>query len=408
MKILIVTQYFWPEGFRVNDLATGLRDRGHQVSVLTGMPNYPQGNFFEGYSFFGPSRESYEGIDVFRVPLLPRGSKKSFRLLLNYLSFALFASFLGPFIFRKHKFDKIFVFEVSPITVGLPGVVMKYLKKAQMFFWVTDLWPETLLATNAVSSKPVIGMVGRLVKFLYGRSDKVLVPSKGYFPNLKKYGAADKSVFWPYWAEELFEIENNEDVPSDLRSEVPKGFVIMFAGNLGTSQALDSVIEASHLIKDQKDIKWVFLGDGLMRKEMEQKISELGLQENVYLLGRKSLEQVPAYYKLADVLLVSLKTDPLFEITIPSKIQSYFASSKPILASIDGEGARIVEESKAGFSCPSSDSKALADTALKFYNSSTEELELMGTRAREYYDLNFKRAKLFDQLENLFEETKGE
>src|SRR5690349_8507872 len=181
MKILIVSQYFWPESFRINDLALGLKERGHNVTVLTGMPNYPSGRLFSGYAMFSPTKEIFEGIPILRVPLIPRGSKGRWRLALNYISFALCASLLAP-LRCKGPFDIIFVFEPSPVTVGIPALVLKKLMQAPIVFWVQDLWPESLSATGAVKSQRVLQWVANLVGYIYRRCDCILVQSEGFIP----------------------------------------------------------------------------------------------------------------------------------------------------------------------------------------------------------------------------------
>ena len=183
MKILIVTQYFWPESFRINDLALGLKERGHMVTVLTGMPNYPSGRLFQGYGLFSQSKDEFQGILIHRVPLIPRGKGERWRLALNYLSFTCFASLLAPLRCRG-VFDLIFVYEPSPITVGLPALVLKPLKRAPIIFWVHDLWPESLSATEAVRSEPVLRSVAKLVRFIYRRCDRILVQSEGFIPSV--------------------------------------------------------------------------------------------------------------------------------------------------------------------------------------------------------------------------------
>ena len=204
MRLLIVTQYFWPENFRINDLAAGLRERGHEVTVYTGKPNYPDGRFFDGYGFFGRGNETYEGMRVIRVPLIPRGDGGAVRLALNYLSFALFASALAPFRVRG-EFDAILVYEPSPVTVGLPALVMKKLKRAPILFWVQDLWPESFSATEAVRAGWILKAVERLVRFIYRGCDRLLVQSRGFIPQLSAMGApAEKIRYFPSWAEGIF------------------------------------------------------------------------------------------------------------------------------------------------------------------------------------------------------------
>ena len=398
MRVLIVTQYFWPESFRVNDLAVEFKGRGYDVTVLTGMPNYPSGHFFAGYGLFSPSKEEWEDIPVHRVPLIPRGSGQRWRLALNFLSFALSASALGPFRCRG-CFDVIFVYEPSPITVGLPAIVLKKLKHAPIIFWVQDLWPESLSATRAVKSKRVLSWVERMVRFIYRRCDLILAQSKGFVPHVVAMGADVARVkYFPNWAENCYRpVTVEADAPE--RKEMPKGFCVMFAGNIGAAQSFETILEAATLLRDRHDIHWLVVGDGHRRTWVEGEIVARGLKENVHLLGSRPAESMPRYFALADVLLVTLKRDPIFGLTIPSKVQSYLACAKPILAALDGEGARVVRESGAGIVCPAEDAKALADSVLRLYHMSPEERDGMGRNGRVYFEANFEREHLLDQLE---------
>lgn len=401
MKILVVTQYFWPENFRINDLCDGLVERGHEVTVYTGLPNYPEGSFFKGYSFFGPYHETKGKIKIIRSPLIPRGKNKSVRLALNYFSYFFFASIFAPFLVRG-KFDKIFVYEPSPITVAIPGIVLKYLKRAPMFFWVTDLWPESLEATGVVKNKKILGAVALLVKWLYKHSDKILITSKGFAPRVKALGGKDSQiVYFPQWAEALFEnpTQDYED------KNIPDGFKIMFAGNIGSSQDFETIVTAAKILKDQSHIHFVILGDGLMRSWAQEEVNKENLKATFHFLGRKPVETMPYYYSKADVMLMSLTNTDLFSITVPSKLQSYLASKKPVLASMNGEGAEIVREFKAGLVCPAGQPKLLAETILKMSKLSKEELQEMGNNAYKCYLSEFERGKLISQLENEFKKV---
>ena len=238
LRVLIVTQYFWPESFRINDLAQGLTSLGHQVMVLTGKPNYPAGRFFKGYSFWRRRHEMFGGIEVIRVPLLPRGSGGSVSLVLNYCSFALFASLLGPLRCRG-PFDIIFVYEPSPITVGLPGLIMKAVKKAPLIFWVQDLWPESLSATGAVKSKWILNRIASLVSFIYQGCDRVLVQSRAFVDRVRALGAPPGRVlYYPNSAEELYRPVPRGAAP--VPRLLPDGFRIMFAGNIGAATDCES------------------------------------------------------------------------------------------------------------------------------------------------------------------------
>ncbi|QIN77704.1 glycosyltransferase [Rubrobacter marinus] len=406
MNVLIVSQYFWPETFRINDLAEGLMERGHSVTVLTGKPNYPGGALFPGYGLFRPVRQEYKGAKVIRVPLVTRGNGRGRRLALNYLSFAAFASLLGPVLLRG-KVDVVFVFEPSPVTVGLPGIVMKRVKRAPLMFWVQDLWPESIAAASTMDSEKVLAWVGRVVRYIYRRSDKVLVQSRGFINSVEKWGARpDDVLYYPNWAEALYKpARPEEDAPE--RRELPDGFRVVFAGNIGAAQSFETILAAARKLQDRPEIHWVILGEGRQRKWVQEQIGKLGLEGRVHLLGRRPVEDMPRYFALADALLVSLKRDLIFSLTIPGKVQSYLACGRPVIAAIDGEGARVVEEAGCGNTAAAEDADALANAVLDMYEAEPEEREEMGRRARAYFEEHFEREKLFDRLEEWMDELIG-
>lgn len=403
MKILVVTQYFWPEEFRINDLVLGLQERGHEITVLTGIPNYPSGRIFTGYSILGPLHESYQGIRVLRVPLIPRGTGSGFRLLLNYISFVLSASLLGPFRCRG-KYDLIFVYEPSPITVGIPAITLKKIKRIPMLFWVQDLWPESLHAAGGINSRWVLQAVEKLVCFIYQNSDLILVQSTAFIPRIKAIGAEPNNIcYFPNWAEALYEpLKAEENAPE--YANLPKGFHIMFAGNIGASQGFDVIISAAEMLKVYPDIHWIILGDGRMRDWVEQQVRDRQLNRTVHLLGRYPVELMPRFFAMADAMLVTLRPEFIFSLTIPTKVQSYLACGKPIIAALDGEGARVIEEAGAGISCPAGDPKALAEAVLAMYRMPESERKDMGLRGRAYYETHFEREMLLDRLNAWLEE----
>lgn len=399
MHVLIVTQYFWPENFRINDLALGLLERGHRVTVLTGAPNYPGGIIFKGYGIFN-KEEDYQGVRVLRVPLLPRGHG-GIRLALNYLSFAFFSSFLGP-LFCRGKVDHILVFEPSPFTVGLPAVLLRAMKSAPLSFWVQDLWPESLSATGAVRSEIVISLVSRMVKFIYRRCDRILIQSEAFREPVEAQDAApDRIFYYPNSAENLF---TNPPLCNVSLPNLHEGFKVMFAGNIGAAQDFETIIDAAERLQSHKDIHWAIVGDGRMRAWSEAEVTKRGLNNNVHFLGRFSLESMPAFFSCADALLVTLKKEPIFTLTIPSKVQSYLACGRPIIAALDGEGARVVDEAGAGFVCQSGSPEELAQAVLKMYATPKLEREKMGASGREYYDANFDRDMLLDRIEGWMRE----
>lgn len=406
MKILLVTQYFWPEGFRINDLTAGLVDKGHEVTVLTGIPNYPSGRFFPGYGLFKNLRQEYCGAKVIRVPLVPRGKSGKINLVVNYFSFVLVASIMGPFLCRQ-RYDVIFVYQTSPVTVGLPAILLKKLKSARLLFWVQDLWPESLSATKAVKSRAVLYLVNKMVHFIYHHCDLILVQSRAFIPSVKNFRINTDSIrYFPNSAEEFYQpIELRVDAVE--RKLMPPGFIVMFAGNIGAAQDFGTILSAAEKIKDYKDIHWVIIGDGRMRQWVEKEIKARNLSTNFLLFGRQPAELMPRYFALADVMLATLKNEKIFSFTIPAKIQSYLACAKPTIASLFGEGARIIEESGAGFSCPPGNPEALAQLVLKMYHMDDTERRAMGLKGRKYFENNFERSKLINQLDSLIKTVKG-
>lgn len=394
MKILIISQYFWPENFKINDLALGLKEKGHEITVLTGTPNYPKGNFFEGFGFWKSNDSEWNGIKVYRSKLIPRGNNP-LQLMLNYISFPFFASLRCFFI--KEKFDKILVYEPSPITVGLPAIVMGKIKRVPYFFWVQDLWPESLTAAGGINNKLILGFFDKITRLIYHKSEKVLVQSEGFKDYIIHQGIkSEKIIFYPNSTEDFYK---PIPVQENYNNKLPSGFKVMFAGNLGEAQSLNTLIEAASIVRDKGvDVKWIFLGNGRMKESLELDIEKNKLQESVFLLGAFPSEDMPKFFACANGLIVSLKKDKIFSLTIPSKVQSYMACEKPILASLDGEGARIVEISNSGFTSSAENALDLANNVIKLYNLSEEERDTLGKNAGDYFRKEFERELLLNRL----------
>lgn len=400
MNILIVTQYFWPENFKINDLAIGLKEKGHEVTVLTAIPNYPKGDFFKDYNFWKNNDEEWNGIKIYRSKIISRG-KGSFRLMMNYISFMIFGSIKVFSI--KQKFDKIFVYEPSPVTVGFPAIVASKKMKIPFYFWVQDLWPESLTAAGGITNKYILSFFNQITKFIYREAKLILVQSKGFISYINTQGNfSEKIIYYPNTAEKFYKPLTPE---SKYLAKLPEGFKLIFAGNLGEAQSIGTLIDAAKIIKDKGiDIKWVFLGDGRQKEYYVSEINAKNLNDNFYFLGAFPAEKMPYFFACADALIVSLKRDKIFSLTIPSKIQSYLASGKPILGSLDGEGARVIEESKAGFVSPTEDATTFAENVIKFYNLSTQEKNLMENNAIQYFKNEFEREMLINRLIDIFEE----
>jgi colanic acid biosynthesis glycosyl transferase WcaI len=404
MHILIISQYFWPESFRINDLALALQAQGHRITVLTGMPCYPHRQNFQGYGKFSPSKENYQGITILRVPMLSRGEGNNKRLLLNYASFVLSAGILGPLRCRD-KYDMIFVFQPSPISSVLPAILLRKLKRIPLMLWVQDLWPETLRATEIVRSETLLAFVNKLVKFIYKRCDSILIQAKTARTSIASFEIpATKINYFPNWAEAVYQVKP-PDLTLKASLNLPDGFWIMFAGNLGVSQSLETILLAAQNLQTYADIHFVIVGDGRQSNWLQEQIAQRNLS-NIHMIGRKPVEQMADLFALADVLLMTLKRDPIFSMVIPSKLQSYLACAKPVVAAIDGEGAQIILESGAGLVGPSEDALALANNLLSLYHMTPEQRKEMGANAHKYYQQHFNRDNLLNNLENWMKQLK--
>lgn len=398
MKILITTQYFYPENFRINDFAFKMVKRGHEVFVITGIPNYPGGKFFGDYKIF--KGENIEGVMVYRVPLIPRGKSRGFDLAINYLSFLVSALIFGPFLLRKIHPDIIFSVNYSPATVGVVGVLFSKLKKVPLFLWVQDLWPDSLLATGAIRSGFILSAINNLVRWIYHNSNLIFIQSRSFKEALLSQGSVEitKIRYLPNWAEDNFKTDSKHD-DNPYSELLPKNkFIIMFAGNLGVAQSLKTIVLAAKEIQNYP-IHWVFLGDGRQKEWLENAVSNAGLHNSISILGRYPLEEMPKFFKLADAMLVSLKKDPVFSMTIPGKIQSYLRNAKPILSALDGAGAVVIDESGAGVNVNSEDFLELAKGALKMSKLSAKDLNVMSDNAKKYYNENFELEALLSQFE---------
>ena len=397
MRLLVVSQYFWPENFRINDLVEELVDRGHQVTVLTGKPNYPDGKVFGEFLTHSVAFNRYKGAQIIRVPMLARG-QGDLRLILNYLSFALSASILGPWQVRGQKFDAILAYEPSPITVGIPAVVLRAVKRAPLAFWVLDLWPETLEAIGVIRSKTILCLVGKLVSAIYSRCDLILAQSRSFIPNIKQYaGTSARIEYFPSWAESSLKMIDVHPAP-----EVPLkngAFDVLFAGNIGDAQDFPAILAAAELLKGNQDIRWLIVGDGRQASWVAEQIKFRGLQSNVLLLGQYAIDRMPSFFMHADALLVSLRDEPIFALTIPGKLQAYLITGTPILAMLNGEGADIVERGQAGLTCPAGNYQALASAVLKLHQMSVEDRQVMGANGICLSDREFSRDHLIGQLE---------
>ena len=373
------------------------------MTVLTGVPNYPGGEVFEAFAADPKSFEAYAGARVIRVPMLARANG-AVRLFLNYLSFVFGACLFGPWRLRGVRADVIFVFEPSPVTVGLPALLLGRIKRTPVVFWALDLWPETLSAIGVVRSPRILAWVGQLVRFIYERCTLVLGQSKGFLTSIAKYCSdVSKIRYFPSWAEEVF-----NGTEQSLAPEVPVRhgvFNVVFAGNVGDAQDMPAVVESADLLRHDTSIRWLIVGDGRRSAWLAQEVERRGLQEQVLLLGRFGLERMPSFYAHADALLVSLKKDPVFSITIPGKVQSYLMAGVPVLGMLDGEGAQVITDANAGLVCAAGDSAGLASAVLRLAAMGRDDRQALGANGRTFAQREFGRGPSMDRLEHLLQEA---
>lgn len=390
MKILIVSQYFYPENFRINDLALELKKRGHEITVLTGLPNYPKGEYFEGYDDTKNCDEVWNDIPVYRCKLRPRKTG-SVNLIRNYVSFVIEANKKLKEL-QNRDFDLIYVFEVSPITVALPAIKLKKKKNIPVIINIQDLWPENIVAVTGMTNPIIIGLVNRMVNYIYRHCDLILTASPSFVSKIKeRIKDKDKVRYWPQYST----VNKTDEEVSIYDKEY---FNIVFTGNIGEAQGIDLAIEAAKVLKDKK-ICWHFVGEGRSKEKLEKLVNEYGINDRVKFHGFHPEKEIPKYLKDADAALLILKPNPVFEMTIPAKLQTYLACGVPILGCVSGEGKRIIEESKAGIVSEDISVDGLVKVCNQFIELSNDLLNEYKERSYRYGKSNFNKNKLISDLE---------
>lgn len=392
MNILIVTQYFYPEDFRINDICKGLKEKGHNIEILTGIPNYPEGRMYKEYSIFNKKFNKYEDMKVNRCLMITRGKNSNIRLALNYLSFMIMGSIKSLSLLRR-KYDKVFVFQVSPITAAIPALVIGRIKKIPTYIYIQDLWPETFYSIVNINNNKIKKFLKKVCIKIYSDFDNILIASKGYESILNKYIKNKKLYYFPQWAEEFY---LNEELSES------NDFNVTFAGNIGKAQDVKTIINAAMLDKNDK-IKWNIIGDGSEFDNIKNLVNKNGLEKKVILYGRKPSSEMPKYFSQSNGLIVTLKNEDILKVTLPAKIQSYMAAGKPIIGCLSGEGNKIIKEIGCGLVSEAEDYKGLYENVCKLYNMSKEERDSMGKIGREFFNNNFTREKLLNELEEILE-----
>jgi len=403
VRILVLSQYFWPESFIINDIVRTLDEQGHEVVVATGKPNYPDGKVFDSYRAAGTQRERYLGrIEVLRVSLWPRGQGGAKNLILNYLSFVFSGLLCLPWMLRGRKFDALLVFAPSPITQVIPAIALKWLKKAKLALWVQDLWPESLSATGFVKNPKLLKVVGQMVKIVYRPCDLLLVQSRAFVEPVSRYADPQKIVYYP----NSIDVRSRgavAPIPETLQSVLDDYFCVVFAGNLGTAQALDTLVKTAVQLRDDPQIRLVLVGSG-SRLEWLKAQRHARQLDNLVLPGRFPMEAMPQIFERSGALLVSLNDEEVFAQTVPSKIQAYLAAGRPILASLNGEGARVVCEARAGLASPAEQVLPLVANIRSMKALGEGERAAMGRQGRAYFDEQFEMTSQVRRLVELLQE----
>ncbi len=381
-----MTQYFWPEAFPITQLVRSLCEAGSSVTVLTGPPNYPEGVTFAGYSALDVREQHHEyGFTIYRVPAIPRGKASAVGLIANYLSFVLSAAVFGPWLLRGKPFDVVFVYAPSPILQAIPAILIARWKRALLVTWVQDLWPESLESTGFVRNRVILKAVERTVAWIYRKNDLLLGQSPAFVASIRELSGRVPVEYLPQPGDDAFAAITSASEP---KLRLVSGFNVLFAGNLGSVQALDTVLDAAELLRDEPQIRFVLVGSGSRSRWLETEIARRRLT-NVQLAGRYALEDMVPILAQASVLLVSLIRSPIMRQTIPGKLQAYLAAGRPIIAALDGEGANILLEAGGGLAVPAENAVALADAVVKLRNASDLEQARMGDAGRRYFERHF-------------------
>lgn len=395
MKILVVCQYYYPEPFRITDICETLVQNGHNITILTGLPNYPEGHIHDDYRFGKKRNETINGVKVIRCLEIGRG-KNNLKLFCNYLSFALFASLKA--LFLKDDFDIVLANQLSPITMVIPALLYKRIHHKKMLLYCLDLWPDSLASGGVNEGSLIYKLVLKMSKWIYNTADKILVTSnmfKEYFRDTLALKNKDIE-YLPQYAEDLY--SRKVDVPKSDK------FNFVFAGNVGDMQSIQTIISAANVLKSNINILFHIVGDGSKLNECKQLANELILN-NIIFYGRRPVSEMPNFYGIADAMLITLQDNKSLSYTLPGKVQSYMAAGKPIIGSINGETNRIITESGCGLCCRAEDYEGLAKLIVDFCNS--DQKDIMGANARKYYIENYSKERFMAGIEKALAEMEA-
>ena len=401
MRILIVTQYFWPENFRINELCEEFANLKHDITVLTGYPNYPKGEIYKEFLKDKKKFKKYKGVEIIRVPIFPR-KKNKLTLSLNYFSFLINSIIFGYFKLNRKKFDIVFTFQLSPVTVGITSSFFSKLNNCPNVLWILDLWPNTLVALNIIKKDWQINLFKILVNWIYGNCDAILAQSKSILEEIRNYpSVTNNTQYFPSWSEaELFEKESK--FAPEIKNK--KIFTFIFAGNIGEAQDFLSIIKAVKILskENKHNFRIIIIGEGSKKNWLDKEIKKEKIDKYFELINSYPINRMPSFFKHADALIISLLDREVFNMTIPGKIQFYLTSGIPIVGMISGEGSKVINQAKGGLICKSGDYISFSEIMGKVINMDKKTLKQIGKNGKKYAKQEFSKEYLIKDLEKLF------
>lgn len=404
MHVVLISQYFHPEPFSNNAIARELVRRGHQLTAVPCVPNYPAGEFSEGYSNKQGREETWEGIRILRAFTVARGRTK-LSLALNYLVYP-FAATCTMWRKIRERPDVSFVSMPSPLFQAIAGILLRWRTGTPCVYWVQDIWPESAIFTLNIQNRFVRAVLSAICGWIYRRADLILVQSEAFPPMITRFGVLPQRIrFFPNTAPDTYRLLGPEAAPDQAALVPQKGFRLMFAGNIGESQDFDTLIEAAERLRHREDLTWVIVGSGRDEARVRKAVVDRRLESRFLFLGRYPEEKMPYFFAHADAMIVSLRDTPIFALTVPYKVQCYMACGKPIVASLNGEGARIVNTSGAGIAAPASSPEALAAVIERMMDGSPEELAAFSRASLDYFNTHYSQSVVYDILEDALKEA---
>ncbi|MDL2324955.1 glycosyltransferase family 4 protein [Ruminococcaceae bacterium OttesenSCG-928-A16] len=398
-RLLVVSQHFWPENFRITDIVAGFTANSIEVDVLCGLPNYPKGEWFDGYKYTGPRRQTHVGAQIFRAGEIRRKGNTSLRIFLNYVSFPFFALFSLPRLAGR-KYDAVFCYETSPVLMMLPAIVYAKTHRVPLTTYVLDLWPDNLYSVLPIKNKLARGLASGVSNWFYRRSPRLIAMSDKLATHLQTVTAkkAPAIAVIPQYCEDFYaqDIEDKE-----LQQRFAGHFNILFTGNISPAQDLDNLVKAMQLVNETEpttNIQCLIVGDGMSKTQLKEIIAAHGVQKYFVFCGQQPATDIPKWTGIASALFAGLAKSDNLSLTVPAKITSYFAAGRPMLVAADAEAARVAEESGAALVSPAGDAQKLAQNILALYHKTPAARTAMGAAGRQCYQKNYKRSNLLAQL----------